>query len=343
VIGLSLLALGIALVATAGVALAQAGDAPQETINVLGFEISRDRVAIPTDWGETLTKPLQVQVAYNDQDILFRFQFPAESPGIHHDYVVYEEGRWVRHGASLVGSVPDGLYEDRLAIHIDDGAVRGFATQGCWVACHNDLRDPFMYAAPSSAEVQANSYFADVINKTDTRHYIPDSRQRDTWWDFNWDDISAEGAGTIQSLKNADVFLDQWHWRAARGNPIGVSDDMWVLDYRNGDEGGSAYSTNWDGDTELPKKMFDPDAVGFAALDFEDVRNARVAFDSVYYLSDATMKQYDPEYPWEEGDALPRRYLRLPQGSRGDISSDARWDSGQWTVKLRAGPGHRQP
>jgi hypothetical protein len=326
---------GLVLIATAAVAFAQGGGEPENMISVLGSDISRDRVAIPTDWGEPLTKPLRIQAAYNDQDIFFRFTFPSKNPGIHHDYVVYEGGKWVRHGKSLVGSVPDGLYEDRLAFHVDDGAVRGFSTQGCWAACHSDLRDPFMYAAPTKDQVKANSYFAQVKKKDDTRHYIPDSRQRGTWWDFAWDDITAEDAEAIQTLMEGGVFLDQWHWRAARGNPIGVSDDMWVLDYRNGDAGKSSYSTNWDGDLEQPKKMFDPDKVGFAALSFEDVRNARVPFDSIYYLSDETMKDFDPNHAWKEGDAVPRRYLRTPEGSRSDISANARWDDGQWTVELK--------
>ena len=151
----------------------------------------------------------------------------------------------------------------------------------------------------------------------------------------DWDDISAEHAEVIRTLRDGGVFLDQWHWRAARGNAIGVSDDMWVLDYRNGDAGQSAYSTNMDSETGQPKKMFDPDKVGFAALSFDDVRNARIPFDGVSYLSDATMKDYDPSYPWKEGDALPRRYLRAPEGSRSDISASGRWDDGWWTVELR--------
>ncbi|MDP7102890.1 MAG: ethylbenzene dehydrogenase-related protein [SAR202 cluster bacterium] len=253
---------------------------------------------------------------------------------MHHDYLVYEGGKWAKHGSSEVGSVPDGLYGDRLTFHVDDGAVRGFASQGCWVTCHSDLRDPFMYAAPSSSEVQGNSYFNDVINKTDTRKYIPDSRQRDSWWDFGWDDISAQDADVIQALKDGGVFLDQWHRRAARGNPIGVSDDMWVLDYRNGDGGKSAYSTNWDGDVEQPKQMFDPEKTGFAALNFDDVHNGRVPFDSIYYLSDDTMTEFDLNHAWQEGDAIPRRYLRTPEGSWSDIAADAAWSNGEWTVAL---------
>ena len=34
-----------------------------------------------------------------------------------------------------------GIYEDRLAIMIDDGKVPGFAEQGCWMTCHDGMRD----------------------------------------------------------------------------------------------------------------------------------------------------------------------------------------------------------
>ena len=172
IIAAGILSLSAVLLLVSVVAAAGPG-----TIKILGFEIDRDRVAVPPDWGAPLTKQLEVQAAYNGEDILFRARFPSDNPGIHHDYLVYEAGEWVRYGKSSVGSVPDGLYEDRFTFHVDDGAVRGFANQGCSVACHSDLRDPFMYAAPDSDEVKANSYYRDVIKKSDTRKYLPESRR----------------------------------------------------------------------------------------------------------------------------------------------------------------------
>ncbi len=335
-LGFVVLSISIVLVATAAVAAA-AGSGDSRTINVLGEEIDRDRVAVPSDWGAPNTKQMKVQAAYNGVDILFRAQFPSDKPGIHHDYMVFEDGAWARHGKSSVGSVPDGLYEDRFTFHVDDGSVRGFANYGCSVTCHSDLRNPFMYAAPTSEEVEANSYYGEVIGRSDTRKYIPESRRSPSgeWWDVKWDDIEADDATFIAGLKDAGVFLDQWHWRAARGGPVGVSDDMWVLDYRNGDEGGSAYSTNLDSETGLPKFMFDPDIVASASLSFEDVSNQRLTLDQIYYLSPDTMVEFDSSRTWRDGDAIPRRYIREPKGSRADITSKSQWIDGWWTVELR--------
>lgn len=305
-------------------------------ISVLGHEIERDRVAIPSDWGETLTKSLFVQTAYDGADILFRIRFPSARPGFLHDVLRYEGGNWVKYGSSEVGSVQYDLYEDRLTFHVDDGSVQGFRAQGCSAACHSDLRYPFMYAAPQKDAVSANSYFANVMEKTDTRHYLPDSRDPgEDWWDVSWDAIDEGDAARTEALKEAGVILDQWHWRAARGAPIGVSDDMWVLDYRNGDEGTSAYSGNVDADTGLPKNMFDPEKAGYRALRWDDVVAGRLSQDQAYYLGPDTMTAFDPDHAWQEGDVIPARYLRMPEGSRADITSQSRWDDGWWTVELR--------
>lgn len=146
-LGLSIFFISLALLVTSAVAVAKGPD-DDKTIKVLGHEVTRDRVSVPNDWGAPITKQLEVQAAFNGEDILFRARFPADKPGIHHDYLVYEGGEWVRHGKSFVGSVPDRLYEDRFTFHVDDGAVRGFANYGCSVTCHSDMRHPFMYAAP---------------------------------------------------------------------------------------------------------------------------------------------------------------------------------------------------
>ena len=110
---------------------------------------------------------------------------------------------------------------------------------------------------------------------------------------------------------------------------------MWVLDYRNGDGGRNAYSTNLDTETGLPKFMFDESRAGYAALAFEEVWNQRVSMDQAYYLGPDTMIEFDPDREWREGDALPRRYLRTPEGSRSDITSKSKWEDGWWTVEMR--------
>ena len=84
VLAILVLAASISLIVTAAVATA-AGEDDSPTTTVLGHEIARDRVSIPGDWGAPDTKALKVRVAYDGEDIIFRSQFPADKPGIHHD------------------------------------------------------------------------------------------------------------------------------------------------------------------------------------------------------------------------------------------------------------------
>jgi hypothetical protein len=70
-----------------------------------------------------LTMPLQVKAAYNGRDILFRYRWPAKQPSIYHDMLKFEGGKWVRFGASVAGPQPQGIYEDRVTMLVDDGSV----------------------------------------------------------------------------------------------------------------------------------------------------------------------------------------------------------------------------
>ncbi|MFA9480480.1 ethylbenzene dehydrogenase-related protein, partial [Phycisphaerales bacterium AB-hyl4] len=45
-----------------------------------------------------------------------------------------------------------------------------------------------------------------------------------------------------------------------------------------------------------------------------------------------TALPFDPDHAWEEGDVLPRRYLREPSGSRASLAADGRWIDGAWHV-----------
>jgi len=45
-------------------------------------------ISIPKE----LTVPLQVQAAYNDTHMFFRYRWPAEKPAIFHDVVKFEDG-----------------------------------------------------------------------------------------------------------------------------------------------------------------------------------------------------------------------------------------------------------
>ena len=94
-------------------------------------------VAMPTDRHiaipNPLTMPLQVKAAYNDQDIFIRYRWPSPRPGIHHDVLRYQGGKWVVQGEPVPGSEPNGLAEDRLAMMLDDDGVPEFARYGGYI------------------------------------------------------------------------------------------------------------------------------------------------------------------------------------------------------------------
>lgn len=282
----------------------------------------RENFAIP----DALNAELKVKVAYNDKEVFFRFEWPSESMGIYHDYLRFRGGKWEKTPGSSPGSHPLKLYEDRVSFLLDDGGVRYFDSAGGFVTVHERMR--FLSNQSSKEEVQKHPYLGVKKRKKDVRKYHPETRTSG-----RWEDMVSEAA--LKRLKKNGVFLDLWMWRAHRGNPIGAVDDMWVHEFRNGDAGRSAYTTNWDKKKNQPKFMYDPEKTGFAALKWEDVINRKLTQKDVYFISEANSKPFDPNHNWGEGDTLPRRFLRQPRGSRADIQGGGLWKEGRWQVEMR--------
>jgi hypothetical protein len=140
----------------------------------------------------------------------------------------------------------------------------------------------------------------------------------------------------LAAQREAGYFLDLWHWRSHRSNPLNVSDDQLVAEFRLSDSGRGPYFTNWDGDASQPQLMFDPEQVGFHALQWDEVITS-TDFDQIYYLAEDFAVPFDPNHAWQDGDTIPRRVLRQPEGSRGAIRvhGEARWGDGFWDVTLQ--------
>ncbi|EAZ99854.1 ethylbenzene dehydrogenase-related protein [Marinobacter sp. ELB17] len=265
-------------------------------------------ISIPDE----LNMPLQVQAAYNDERIFFRYRWPSERPHILHDVLVYENGDWVKKGSAVPGSNPDGLHEDRVAMMLDDGSVPDFARYG-----------GYMTIGAGAAG------FTDEAPEEVTKS-MPGTRIDLGDW------ASRQAPETLQAQREAGYFLDLWHWRGHRSNPLNLSDDQWVGAERSGDAGRSPYTTNWDGDAGQPLWMLDPEVAGQAALRWEDIEAGRVDFDSPYFLAEDTAIDFDPNQDWQNGDVIPRRLVRQTEGSRGDITvlGEGRWNDGYWDVTL---------
>jgi hypothetical protein len=275
-----------------------------------------------------LTVPLQVKAAYNDSNIFFRYRWPAARPGIFHDVLKLEKGNWVVQGRAVPGSEPSGLHEDRVAMMVDDGSVPEFSRYGGYITVGQGIATFTEHA--SGDAVKAHSYLGKKIGEEEITKYLPATRRSLG----DWADVAPEDE--LKQQRAAGYFLDLWHWRANRSNPIDKSDDQVVAEARLGDAGRSAYATNWNAETKQPRLMFDQAKAGHRSLKWDDVVQGRVSQDSAYYLRDGEAAPFDPAAGWQDGDTLPRRILRDSADSRADISvsGKGRWADGFWDVTL---------
>jgi hypothetical protein len=274
------------------------------------------------------TMPLQVKAAYNGRSIFFRYRWPTDQPHIYHDMLKYEGGKWVRYGASVAGPQPQGIYEDRVAMMVDDGSVPEFGRYGGYITIGDRMRF-FTDEAPAK-EVAAHPYLGAKKGQAEVGKHLPGTRR-----DINdWSSVVPEEE--LARLRAAGYFLDLWHWRAHRSNPVGKSDDQVIAEARYGDAGKGPFFTNWDGQKKQPRLMFDSQKTGRTALDWNDLAERRLGFGDLYYLREDQAVAFDPKFAWKDGDTIPQRVLRAGDGSRADISvvGPAEWRDGFWDVTL---------
>ena len=88
--------------------------------------------------GKQGTKDLAVQAAHDDTYLYLRMQWKSQMgrEGRMHNMVRFDGKKWQWYGSHRANAkVRSGkqppMYEDRLAIMIDDGSVPGFKEQGC--------------------------------------------------------------------------------------------------------------------------------------------------------------------------------------------------------------------
>lgn len=295
---------------------------------------AKRHIAIPSP----LTVPLQVQAAYNGQDAFFRYRWPSPKPGIFHDVLRFEGGKWVVKGRAVPGSEPDGLHEDRVAMMLDDGSIPEFSRYGGYITIGRRLAG--FSDEVSGKDVAAHPYLGAKLKQDEPTKYLPATRKSlDDW-------SSVVPEAQLKAQRAAGYFLDLWHWRANRSNPVNLSDDQHVAEARLSDAGKSPFATNWDGEKKLPRLMFDAAKAGHAALKWDDIAAGRVTQDAAYALREDLSQPFDANAAWKEGDTLPRRVVRPADGSRADIkvNGKGRWDNGFWDVTLtrKMDTGNRQ-
>ena len=276
---------------------------------------------------------LNVQVAYDAENAYFRFQWKTHMnrPGQMHDYMRFDGEKWSFYGGARSdkgvrsGEAP-AIYEDRLALMIDDGAVPLFREQGCWLTCHQAMRD--MPDEASKDAVQAHPRLGkDGLNESDVRKYLPFSRSDEN---AGWDKVKS--AEDVAQLKANGQFLELMQWRAGRSNPVGMADDGYVLEYRLSDEGTGPFTWNVDRKTMTPKFMFDASKTGMKSITVAEIGDPAKPYA---VIQEENAVPYDANAGWKADDVLPGRLLTRA-GTKGSAADNEQakgeWKDGVWTV-----------
>lgn len=125
--------------------------------------------------------------------------------------------------------------------------------------------------------------------------------------------------------------VDVWHLKATRGLPIGYSDDQfWDPQGRKSDDGVSAETRNRNAEQTGP--VYGP--VGATFLVDSEAALAAFSASGAHLGTAAVRVLLEGEEVFEEGDTIPGRILRLPQGNRASVRAIGRWDDGVWTVEF---------
>lgn len=165
-------------------------------------------------------REIGVKAAYNHAYIFFRFAWKDRSQGKYPDYFVHEGERWI-HDRNVM--------EDKLAVMLGNGKVEGFPRKGCYVVCHNDIKD--QPNTPSMTQIRGHPYFGEQgLRAKKIGKYTRESRRAPGW-------AHLKGKQEIQGLRSEGRFLDLWQWGAHRSNLLGWLTDAHVLETKYEDSG----------------------------------------------------------------------------------------------------------
>jgi len=279
--------------------------------------------------GKKGTIDLKVQAAYDAKNAYFRFQWKTQypDPGTEHQYLRFDGKEWKVYGYPKLDQVVQegkqpAIYEERMTIMLDDGKVPGFAQQGCWLTCHDGMRD--MAKQFTSEEVKANPLLT-AIKKNDVRKYLPSTRTNPSDWK------TGKSLEEIAKLKAAGAFVELIQWRGHRSNPVGMADDGYVLDFRYSDAGKDMFSGNADAKTHAPKFMWDQKKVGYKSITAKDLRKG-----NHFLIREVNAVPFDPNAGWKEGDMIPDYMTSRADaaGSAADNNAIANWKQGTWTLVM---------
>jgi hypothetical protein len=138
------------------------------------------------------------------------------------------------------------------------------------------------------------------------------------------------------STDSPTELADQWHWKAARTNPIGYLDDKWMDN--------KILTAVQESDLhERREAAHHGDAKGEGNLNYADNKTDdgkpkfmhRDSTGSSYFLKKEDVILIDYlKATFKKGDTIPGYVLARPRGSRGDVDAQGVWKDGRWTLEI---------
>lgn len=166
------------------------------------------------------------------------------------------------------------------------------------------------------------------------------------FWNINAIDFPSGGCfvlchGDGMRTNQPNQTVDEWHWKAARGNPVGYADDKYVdntldtLDVEaghHGDAGSSTYSDNKASDR--PASMANSGEPGANATFLYQAGTLFDPFNVISTLADTSVA-FDSTLAWQNGSKIAGYILKNPTASRANVETAGKYSGGVWTVEFR--------
>ena len=237
-------------------------------------------------------------------------------------------GSWSFSGGTWEKLTPEQS-EDRLAFFFPIGTIVGdpYNTGGCMAKCH--------------------TYWPTDTDPHVSTHGIVDDAWLENGRGDMWHSKGARGAAYL-SASGSNLVIDPVTHQVVDGtfSMTGYADDkyvdIWLPDSLNGEDGGrygddgtSGYKHNRIGDKSRPQFM-ESNPTDYADAMFltqEEIDGGEVIGNATNGVSDADAATYWPNYAGFNA-VVPERILRMPQGSRGNLSFGAVWNNNMWTAEF---------